>query len=110
MDVRRTRGFLPEFENANQLVNIRDELTLVNNRIKSMESGGMLEHLAKSYDGLALAYRTSEQRFRELDDQCRSLQEKIAAHEQAAEVTEQEKQEGAGKSHGAARRGKEGIR
>ena len=91
VDVRRTRGFLPEFENANQLVNIRDELTLVNNRIKSMESGGMLEHLAKSYDGLALAYRTSEQRFRELDDQCRSLQEKIAAHEQAAEVTEREK-------------------
>ncbi len=82
VDIKRTRKFLGEFENANQLVNIRDELTVVNNRIKSMESGGMLEHLAKMYDGLALSYRTSEEKYRQLDGECRELQEKIAAHEQ----------------------------
>ena len=65
-------------------------LTLVNSRIKSMESGGMLEHLSKKYDGLALSYRTSEEKYRELDGQCRELQEKIEAHEQA-EVPEQDK-------------------
>ena len=90
VDVRRTRKFLSAFEDANQLVNIRDELALVNSRIKSMESGGMLEHLSKKYDGLALSYRTSEEKYRELDGQCRELQEKIEAHEQA-EVPEQDK-------------------
>ena len=90
VDVKRTKKFIDDFENANMLVNIRDELALVNSRIKSMESGGMLEHLAKTYDGLALSYRTSEERFLELDKQCRELQEKIEAHEQA-EVPEQDK-------------------
>ena len=64
------------------IVNTRDELAVVNSRIKSMESGGMLEHLSKLYDGLALSYRTSQERFTELDAQCRALEEKIAAHEQ----------------------------
>ncbi|MBR0391745.1 MAG: hypothetical protein IJK38_05435, partial [Oscillospiraceae bacterium] len=90
IDVKRTRKFLDEFEKANELVNIRDELALVNNRIKSMESGGMLEHLAKTYDGLALSYRTSEEKYLELDGQCRELQEKIEAHEQE-EIPDQEK-------------------
>ena len=90
VDVRRTKKFLADFENANQLVNIRDELALVKNRIKSMESGGMLEHLAKTYDGLALAYRTCEEKYRQLDEQCRELEEKIAAHEQT-DLPEQEK-------------------
>ena len=82
VDIKRTKKFLKDFENANLLVNTRDELALVNSRIKSMESGGMLEHLAKLYDGLALSYRTTGEKFRELDDQCRELEEKIAAHEQ----------------------------
>lgn len=90
VDVKRTKKFLADFEKANELVNIRDELALVNNRIKSMESGGMLEHLAKTYDGLALSYRTSEEKYRELDEKCRELEEKIAAHEQA-EVPESDK-------------------
>ena len=89
VDVKRTRKFLDDFESANQLVNIRDELALVKNSIKSMESGGMLEHLAKTYDGLALSYRTSEEKYRELDRKCRELQEKIAAHEQT-DIPEQE--------------------
>ena len=90
VDVKRTRKFLEDFDSANQLVNIRDELALVNSRIKSMESGGMLEHLAKTYDGLALSYRTSEAKYRELDEECRALQEKIAAHEQT-DLPEQDK-------------------
>ncbi len=90
VDVKRTRKFLEEFDRANELVNIRDELALVNSRIKSMESGGMLEHLAKSYDGLALSYRTSEEKYRMLEEKCRELQEKIEAHEQA-EVPDQDK-------------------
>ncbi len=90
VDVKRTRKFLDDFESANMLVNIRDELALVNSRIKSMESGGMLEHLAKTYDGLALAYRTSEEKYRELEQKCTELQEKIAAHEQT-ELPDQDK-------------------
>ena len=90
VDVRRTKKFLDDFESANMLVNIRDDLALVNSRIKSMESGGMLEHLAKTYDGLALSYRTSEEKYRELDEKCNELQEKIEAHEQV-ELPEQDK-------------------
>ena len=90
VDVKRTRKFLADFENLNQIVNIRDELALVKNRIKSMESGGMLEHLAKTYDGLALSYRTSEEKYRELDRKCRELQEKIDAHEQTDLPEQQE--------------------
>ncbi len=82
VDIKRTRKFLKDFENANLLINTRDELALVNSRIKSMESGGMLEHLSKLYDGMALSYRTSEEKYNELDAKCRELQEKIAAHEQ----------------------------
>ncbi len=82
VDVRRASKFAAEFAAANLIVNTRDELAVVNSRIKSMESGGMLEHLSKLYDGLALSYRTSQERFTELDAQCRALEEKIAAHEQ----------------------------
>ena len=49
----------------------------------------MLEHRAKTSDGLALSYRTAEEKYRELDRKGRELQEKIAAHEQT-DIPEQE--------------------
>ncbi len=82
IDLERTRMLLTKFESDNRIIDLRDELTLVESKIYSIEDGGKFEYLKSRYLSSKAEYETAEKTYSKLTSELKSLEDLISAHEQ----------------------------
>lgn len=79
VDIERTRPFLGDFEEANRAIDVQDELVVINDRLQSIQNGGMFAHLSRLYDDSMSLYETAKDKFDIVDAEFQELEDEIAS-------------------------------
>lgn len=81
IDVKRTRKFIHDFDKLNRIIDAQDELSVVNDRIQSVENGGLYAFLSQKYSDAMSVYSDAKEKFDAADVKYKAAARQIAAHE-----------------------------
>lgn len=82
IDVERIKPFLDAFKEKNQLVDLEDEVSILEAKVRSIEEGGKYQYLEKKYTDAIEAYEKAKMHHHDLTVACDTLAKTIEAQEQ----------------------------
>lgn len=82
VDVARVQPFLDTFAAQNRRIQLEDEVTQLQERVRSIEEGGKWQHVKQRYEEALAAFEQAAQRYQEVADSCEALAKTITAQEQ----------------------------